>query len=99
MSNDDGTEIGMLIDEVRLGNEAERFLQSPLGIYVIEKAEQERQEALEDLLETPSSDEENIRNCQVRARIAEAIPLWLQEVINKKDMNIITIEEIEGYEE
>ena len=71
-----------LLQRVGLGVEAESFLGSNLGRYLIERAEGERDDAVEDLKEANPDDPKGIRDLQNRIWRAESVQFWLADLIN-----------------
>lgn len=71
-------------DETRridLGAEVVAFLQSPVGVALTKRAEEEEREALEELAVCDPDDPKVIRDLQNRVHRANSIIGWLQEVI------------------
>jgi hypothetical protein len=71
-----------LLQRVGLGVEAEQFLGSNLGRYLIERAESERDDAVGELKEANAEDPKAIRNLQARIWRAESVQFWLADLIN-----------------
>lgn len=70
---------------VRIGlmDEAERFLQTPLGRHFIERAEAERDAAVEKLKCADAENPKLIRDLQNRVYRAESIQFWLADLITE----------------
>lgn len=67
--------------EVQLGIEAEAFVHSKLGRYLIGRAEDERQRALEALATADPEDAKTIRQLQNQQWRANTVLGWLAEAI------------------
>jgi hypothetical protein len=72
-----------LIAEALLGEEAEKFLESAVGRYLIGAAQQEVAAAQEDLENADPSNEKAIRDIQCRAKVGRMIEKWLLELVDK----------------
>ena len=64
-----------------LGLEAENFVQSRIGIYLIQRAEQEAEEANIELARHDPEDAKGIRALQNRIYRADSVRQWLAEAI------------------
>ncbi len=85
-----------LFTEARLGQEAINFLSSPLGRLLQGRAEAERQEVAEQLLETDCSDAGLIRDLQCKAQVAGNFIRWIGEAIqngNNAEQQLETLAE------
>jgi len=71
----------VLDDAVQLGLSAESFLGSPLGKFLVGRAEGEIEEAVEKLKTTDPEDAKAIRDLQNRIYRAESVQYWLAEAI------------------
>jgi len=63
------------------GEEARRFLSTPIGKMIIEAAEKEEMLSLEALATVDPHNEKEIMDIQQDIRVARAVPLWIQETI------------------
>lgn len=70
-----------LMEEVRLGIEAEAFLNSPVGRYMEHRADQEIAAALEELKKVDPADCKRIMALQNDIYRAESFKAWLAEAI------------------
>ncbi len=72
-----------LLTEVKLGIEAEYFLRSDLGKYIIKKVNEERENAIEELVKTYPKREgiEKIIELQNAVYRADSLQTWLAEAI------------------
>jgi hypothetical protein len=66
---------------VELGLDAELFLKSPVGQYLLRKAEEERTDALADLVDASPADPEAIRALQSIIKRADSLLFWLHDAI------------------
>jgi hypothetical protein len=67
--------------EVSLGEQAEAFLASPLGKYLVGRAEAEVEEGVEALKRADPEDAKAIRAIQTIIARAESFQYWLAEAI------------------
>ncbi|MGR9117432.1 MAG: hypothetical protein ACU85E_16915 [Gammaproteobacteria bacterium] len=70
-----------LIKEARLGIEAEAFLSTDLGRYLIARANEERIEALEQLAVVDPNDIKAIAKLQNKVAVADSIQTWIANAI------------------
>ena len=68
-------------NEIDFGIEVEAFLQGPIGLYLVTRAEEEIAEALEALKNVDSEDPKLIRALQNQIFRCEAVQYWLAEAI------------------
>jgi len=59
------------------GEEARRFLSTPIGKMIIEAAEKEEMLSLEALATVDPHNEKEIMDIQQDIRVARAVPLWI----------------------
>lgn len=64
-----------------LGEEAERFITSPLGKFMIERAEGEVKDAVEALKVIDPTDTQEIRILQNKIKTGEDFQYWLAEAV------------------
>ena len=74
-----------LIDAAELGEEARRFVESPLGKAMIDLAAQEVWLAQDALLRVNPTDAEEIRKLQNKAWLGNTFKQWIEEIIDKGD--------------
>lgn len=79
--NDEGQVEDLLLTEARIGIEAEQFLRTSVGQYLIGRAELEEREALESLGEVDPENAKAVREAQFRLQVARAVPRWLSDAI------------------
>lgn len=72
-----------LLAAVALGLDAEQFMNSPLGRYLVDRIESEVYAALSELKQVDAEDPRHIRDLQNRVYRAEKILTWLDEVIQE----------------
>lgn len=73
--------IELLFAEAVLGKDAEEFLGSELGRYVVGRAEQEEKEAIDALAVVSSWRRNRIRELQAQVWRARSVKHWLGELI------------------
>lgn len=79
MSNDIGK--NPLLQQIDLGFQAEAFLQSDLGRYLVQRAEGQVEEAVEALKQVDPEDFKSVRGLQNMIHVAESIQYWLADAI------------------
>lgn len=77
------SEQDLLDNTVELGKEAEKFIQSKIGKYLIDKSNEEVEAALEGLIYVDSEDPKAIRVLQNQISIAKAIQQWLVQAVDE----------------
>lgn len=70
-----------LYAEAVLGKDAEEFLQSDLGRYIVARAEEEEREALEALATVSPWRRGRIRDLQAKLWRARSFQIWMGEMI------------------
>jgi hypothetical protein len=78
--------------EARLGIEAEHFLKTPLGQYLIGRCELEERDALETLATADPEDPGAVRAAQFDLRVARQFPRWIRDAIQGGRIAQTTIE-------
>lgn len=80
------------------GKQVEYFLQSDVGRFLIDRAKSEAAEALEDLKSADPYDGAKIVQIQMRAKLADAIVVWLGDAIaaGESATEQLKIEQAEG---
>ena len=73
----------LLIAEARLGLQTQEFLKSPVGRYIVGRANKAREEAFDAWVSASPSDESTIAELQFRARLPALVTGWLDEAINQ----------------
>ena len=76
-------ELNPLLKAVDLGFQAEAFLRSDIGRYLVSRAEAQIEEAVEVLKEADPEDPKTIRALQNTIAVAESIQYWLADVIQQ----------------
>lgn len=69
-----------------LGDDVARFLDGEIGQYILSRAREQLATALYALAD--ETDPEKIRQFQFDARVARAIPEWLQDAINSGKLEL-----------
>lgn len=70
-----------LLHKVGMSMEAEAFLGSNLGRYIVAQAEAERENAIKTLIEADPDDAKAIRDLQNRIWLADSMQFWLANLI------------------
>ena len=65
------------------GRMVEDFKSSPIGAYLVEKAERQSLAATEELKKVNAANSDDVRELQLKARVADSIIYWLEEAILK----------------
>lgn len=76
-------ELNPLLKAVDLGFQAEAFLRSDIGRYLVSRAEAQIEEAVEVLKEADPEDPKAIRALQNTITVAESVQYWLADVIQQ----------------
>lgn len=63
------------------GKQVEYFLQSDVGSYLVKRAKQECDEAVEKLKDVDAFDGKAVAALQLKARVADAVIVWLGDAI------------------
>ena len=87
-----------LFEKARLGVEAETFLGSNVGQYLIKRAEEEIEAAYKRLAECDPFDQALVAHLQNKVRVARAVPQWLAECINEGNLSEDMMREREVYD-
>jgi hypothetical protein len=74
-------EVRELYQTVGLGLDVAQFLRSPVGKYLMQKADDERADALADLVDASPVDAETIRTLQSTIKRADSIQFWLRDAV------------------
>jgi hypothetical protein len=74
-------EVRELFKTVELGLDVQQFLRSPVGQYLMQKADDERADALADLVDAAPEDAATIRALQSTIKRADSIQFWLTEAV------------------
>ena len=75
------TELGELYAAVEFGLDVNQFLKSPIGRYLLRKAEEEKTDAMADLVDVSPFDSEQIRALQSIIKRADSLAYWLADAI------------------
>ena len=75
------TENSPILQQIDLGFQVEAFLQSDIGRYLVQRAEAQVEEAVEQLKRCNPENSAQIRAIQQDIQVAEAIQYWLAEAI------------------
>ena len=63
------------------GKQVEYFLQSDIGSYLVKRAKQDGDEAIEELKKVDAFDGQKVASLQLKARVADAVIVWLGDAI------------------
>lgn len=66
---------------VALGIEAERFLESDLGRYLVARAEGEREEAIAELVKVDPHDSREVQRLQNAIAVVDMVQQWIADAI------------------
>lgn len=80
--NNDAKLDELAVKTVALGLDVEAFLHSPVGRYLVQRAEAERAAALEKLKDADAEDAKAIRRYQHQVGVIDAIQQWLADAIH-----------------
>ena len=82
-----------LLAEIELGEAADSFWKSELGRYVMGRAVADVEAALMELKTVDPGNAGTIRTLQNAIKVAEAVPLWLNELIIGGRQALATLQE------
>jgi hypothetical protein len=82
----------LLVAEARLGVEAETFLSSDLGQYLLGRAELEEQEALRRLSQVDPHDWKAVQAAQQKLSMARLVPGWIRDAIQNGRVAYLQLE-------
>jgi len=85
-----------LFDTAKLGIDAERFISSDVGKYIIAKAEHDANEAINKMKTVNTADSDAVSKIQSDLLIPDKIINWLSEVINEGQACEYQLREIES---
>ena len=94
--NEDELSNKQLFGKVSLGLDVQAFLQSPVGRYLIGKAENERAAALERLATVNPDDTKDVRRAQNKVAVIDLIQSWLAEAITEAGVAENDLQQREG---
>ena len=81
-----------LLQGIKLGDSAEKLVDSPIGKFLIERAQEDALDAMNTLKTISPIETENIRALQNRIQCAENFETWLMEAIQIGNMSQEQIE-------
>ena len=76
-------ELQQIRAQVAFGMDVEAFMQSQIGRYLQEKANADRDAAMEALIDVDADDPSAVRKLQMDARCATNVLLWLGEAVSE----------------
>lgn len=72
-------EVRNLLRTVQFGLDVAAFVDTPIGQYLIGRAEQEREAAIEEMIAADATDIERMRELQLVIRRADSFAQWLAD--------------------
>ena len=72
-----------LAEQVELGMEVKAFLSGRVGQYLLDRADEDRKEALDALAEADPEDAKAIRALQNKVKVIDSVQIWLADAINE----------------
>lgn len=87
------------LQTAKLGIEVEAFLHSAVGRYLIERAELEREQAIERLIEADPQDTALQLAIRHDIRVAQSIPDWIHQAIHSGKLATHNLQSMEAAEE
>lgn len=88
-------EVRALEANVSLGVDVEAWLQSPIGMMVIRRCEEERSAALEALADADPEDPKAIRALQMRVRVVDTVQQYMADAIASAQSSLARLEQLE----
>lgn len=85
-----------LFAEVRLGVAMREFLATPVGSYLLGRAQQAVESAQKELLAVSASDADMIRDLQMQGRAAQLLMQWVGDAITNGDASEQQLYELES---
>ena len=76
-------ELDEAFEVAKFGIEVERFLSTPIGKYLVERAEREGDEAIKAMKQVDPSNESEVRKVQDGLTIPDKVVSWLAEAIGE----------------
>ncbi len=70
-------------ETAKLGIEAEHFISSPLGQYLVAMAQRDAREAVEEMKTVNPADMETVRSIQTKLNTPDRFIKWLSELIEE----------------
>ncbi len=70
-------------DAIDFGMEVRTFIGSKIGVYLVDRAEAEREQAMADLVDISAFDSSEIMRLQSSIKRAESIQRWMAELIQE----------------
>lgn len=88
-----------LINRARLGIEAEAFMKSSLGRYLVSTAEEQIRVLTEDLIQADSDDAKVNRDIRNDIHVCKMFLTWIEEAIDSGRLAEAQIRENEGHDD
>jgi hypothetical protein len=77
------------------GVQVQQFLDSEIGVYLIERADNQAETALKELVIADPTQPEVIRAIQNRIKVADSIVSWIREAIEMGDQATESLREMQ----
>lgn len=77
------------------GAQVEQFLNSDIGVYMVERADEQAEAALKELVTADPTQPEVIRAIQNRIKVADSIVSWLREAIEMGEQSKQQLRELQ----
>lgn len=82
-----------IVQRATFGAQVEQFLSSDIGTYLIERADEQAEAALKELVAADPAQPEIIRSIQNRIKVADSIIGWLREAIQMGEQAVQQLRE------
>jgi hypothetical protein len=82
-----------VVQRATFGAQVEQFLSSDIGVYLIERADEQAEVALKELVSADPDKPDIIRAIQNRIKVADSIVGWLREAIQMGDQAVQQLRE------
>ena len=86
-------DLKVILDEIRLSEEGERFMKSKLGEYILDCALREEEVARAQWKLVDPCNAEKIRELQYQARVPNLLFCWVNEAIRKGNEAMMQLEQ------
>ncbi len=86
----------VLMAEAILGQDAQEFINTELGQFLVRRADQEKKDALEQLARVSPQKKNRIRDLQAQVWRAESFLVWIAELITSGKQAEGVLEELES---
>jgi hypothetical protein len=83
MTEDDAHDLKDTVRAAIFGAEVEQFINSPIGAFLLNRAAEEEQDGLNDLVRCSPSDVKRLVELQSKVLRARSIRVWLSEAVHE----------------